>query len=158
MDFVIRQHMLLKEERKWLGLCVGGSKVTFYSEKPGQFMQVELRQTESERVCYRCVFYPYMNFEFNVCSYSLTSCVNLRCHSETDSGPELNMSAPFIPAAMALPFTSCHKGQRAVTFGVQPSHWIIHDIDLYFPLFFPLVSFFFFGQHTWLCCGRLLFI
>lgn len=34
----------------------------------------------------------------------------------------LNMSASFIPAATALPFTSCHKGQRALTFGVQPSH------------------------------------
>lgn len=63
-----------------------------------------------------------MNFEFIVCSYGLTPCVNLRCHSETDSGPDLNMSAPFIPAATALPFTSCQKGQRALTFGVQPSH------------------------------------
>lgn len=98
-------------------------------------------ETDGERMWYQCVFCPYMNFEFNVCSYSLTSCVNLRCHSQTDSGPDLNMSAPFIPAATALPFTSCHKGQRALTFGVQPSHWIIHDIDLFFPLFFPLSLF-----------------
>ena len=141
MDFVIRQHMLLKEERKWLILRVGGSKVTLYSGRLQQFMQAGI-ETDGGRMWYQCVFCPYMNFEFNVCSYSLTSCVNLRCHSQTDYGADLNMSAPFIPAATALPFTSCHKGQRALTFGVQPSHWIIHDIDLFFPLFFPLVSFF----------------
>lgn len=82
-------------------------------------MQVGLKRTED---VLRCAFCAHMNLEFNVCSYSLTSRVNLRCHSETDSGPDLNMSAPFIPAATALPFTSCQKGQRALTFGVQPSH------------------------------------
>lgn len=119
----------------------------FYSEKHGAIYASGV-ETDGERMWYQCVFCPYMNFEFNACSYSLTSCVNLRCHSQTDSGPDLNMSAPFIPAATALPFTSCHKGQRAATFGVQPSHWIIHDIDLFFfPYFSPCLSLFFWSAH-----------
>lgn len=84
------------------------------------------------------------------CAFDLKSKVNLIIRSQSDCEEDQNMSAPFIPASTALPFTSCPKGQRALTFGVLPSHWMIHDIDFFFLSFF-------FGQHTW-WSGRLLFI
>lgn len=139
-------HVVERGEKMTHSAC-RGSKVTFYSGKLEQFMQPELRQTESKCAISVCPAL-YMNLDLNACSYSLTSRVNLRCHSQIDSGPGLNMSAPFIPAATALPFTSCHKGQRALTFGVQPSHWIIHDIDLCFsPYFFFPLSLFLVSTH-----------
>lgn len=139
MDFVIRKHMLLKEERKGLIWPVRVQRSYYALRRCSRLCWGELEK----KVYYQSARCPSMNFESNVCSYDLTSHVNLCSHSETDCGPDLNMSAPFIPAATALPFTSCHKGQRALTFGVLPSHWIIHDIDLFFPLFFPPLSFLF---------------
>lgn len=70
MDFVIRRHMLLKEERKWLILCAGGWEVTLLLWLAAE---IDARRTEinGERMWYQRAFHPYMNFELN--KYSLTS-------------------------------------------------------------------------------------
>lgn len=156
MDFVIRRRMLLKEERKWLILHVRVQRSCFTLV---QFMQEELRQTQRGRMCYQCVFCSYMSSEFNACSYSLTSCVNFGCHSQTEfwSRPKHVSSVYSSGCGAPFHFLSQRSKSGDLWSAAQPLnnswHWLVFSL-----IFSPCLSFFFFGQHTWLCCGRLLFI
>lgn len=154
MDFVIKQHMLLKRRESDSSCAPGVERSPPTSPNPTRG-GIETKGGISARVLRPC-----MNFQSNECSYSLTSCVSFTPPFKKNPGrpgPGLKASARFIPRSTALPFTSCHRGQRALTSGVQPIPWIIHDIDLFF-FFPPCLLFFFLFFSSWLCCGSFLLI
>lgn len=156
MDFVIRQHMLLKEERKWLILCVGVQRSGFTVTGWRNSCKWNWNGRR-ERMWYQCVFYPFMNFELNVCSYSLTSRVNFTLPFTNRFWTRSKHVSSIYSSGYGTPFHFLSQRSKSTDLwsAAHPLnnswHWLV-----FFPLIFPLVCFF--GQHTWLCCGRLLFI
>lgn len=163
MDFVIRRHMLLKEERKWLTLCIGGFRGQLFSpagrgDSHGPCIEMDAGGERDVIVS----FCPNINFQSDIRWYILTSRVSTAPLTSSVWTRSKHVGSIY-SSGYAAPFHFLSQKVR--------EHWPLecsppplnnswHWLVFFLPLFFSLVCCFFFfsGQHTWLCCGRLLFI
>lgn len=145
MDFVIRQHMLLKQEREWLILCVGVQRSRFILKgwRNSRIYDWE----DGERIWYQCALYPSLNLELKVCSYSLTSFVSFALPFTNTFWTRSKHVSSIYSSSHGTPFHFPSQRSKSTDLwsAAHPLnnswHWLV-----FFLIFFP-VRFFLVGIH-----------
>lgn len=146
MDFVIKQHMLLKR-RETDSSCASGSRGRLWL---WQAAEIRARGTEMDAALTRRCGPPYMNFQSNECSYSLTSCVSFtlpftnRCWTGSKSVSSVYSRfyrAPFHFLSQGPKSTDLWSAAHALN---NSWHWLVSffppslcSLSAFFPLSVP---------------------